>query len=341
MNTTVLKDKNSKLITNSSLEELSSLVKDDLIKVNSLIIANLESNVPLVPMVAKHLVNSGGKRIRPVLTLLSSKLFGYNSGKSHIELAACVEFIHMATLLHDDVIDNSALRRGSPTANSIWGNKTSVLIGDFLFSKAFQLMVKNGSLKILNILSDTSSILAQGEVMQLSMANNIEVSEEKCFRVIEDKTAKLFEAACKVGGVISNAKEEEVLKIAEFGKCIGISFQLIDDAMDYSSDSNKTGKRKGDDFREGKVTLPLIMAVIKGNQKEKNFWKRVIEDLDQNEGDFEEALKIINKYDTIEETIKKAKSYSDSAIKIIGSLPQNPYRDALIEISSFSTYRNS
>ena len=341
MNTTVLKDKNYKFLTNSTLNEITRLLSNELSKVNSLITSNLESKVPLVPIVSKHLVNSGGKRIRPILTLLSSKLFGYNSGESHIELAACVEFIHMATLLHDDVIDNSLMRRGSPTANSIWGNKTSVLVGDFLFSKAFQIMVKNGSLSILNILSETSSVLAQGEVMQLSMANNIETNEKNCFRVIEDKTAKLFEAACKVGGVIAEANDEEIRKIAEYGRYIGISFQLIDDAMDYKSDSNKTGKRKGDDFREGKVTLPLIMAVLRGNEKEKIFWKRVIEDLDQNEGDFEEALRIIHKYDTIEETIKKAKVYTSNAIDVLSSLPNNLYKDALIEISSFSSNRSS
>lgn len=341
MTNLLLKNINNDASITGDISEITHLVKDELDKANKIIINNIESNVPLVPKLAKHLVNSGGKRIRPLLTILSSKLCNYNNGDRHIHMAACVEFIHMATLLHDDVIDGSFMRRGVPTANNLWGNKSSVLVGDFLFSKAFQLMVKDGSLKILNVLSEASSILAQGEVMQLSITNNIETSIENCFSVIEDKTAKLFEAATHVGGIISSATEDQNYRLSEYGKSIGIAFQLIDDAMDYNYKNNKTGKKAGADFKEGKITLPVIIAIQKATKKEKLFWKKVMEDLEQDETDFMTAIKLINKYNAISQTIEKAQEYSNKAIKLIKTFPNNSFRNSLEKIANFSVSRQN
>ena len=246
----------------------------------------------------------------------------------------------MATLLHDDVIDESSMRRGVYTANNLWGNKASVLVGDFLFSKAFEIMVNDGSLKVLNILSETSNVLAQGEVMQLSISNNIETSKENCLKVIEDKTAKLFEAATSVGGVIAKVNNEKIEKLAKLGKHIGTAFQLIDDAMDYKAESKNIGKQKGDDFREGKITLPVVLAITKGNYSERKFWKRVIEDLEQNDDDFEKAIYLIEKHNAIEETIEMAIKQSNHAKTLLKFFPQNSFNEAINEIAEFSVNRN-
>ena len=266
MHNLLIKNKKDVIKNNNTLKDksyLTDLIKDDLKQVNNFMIANIKSEVPLIPLLSEYLLNSGGKRIRPALTILFSKLFGYNYGTRHIQLSSCIEFIHMASLLHDDVVDGSALRRGKKTANRIWGNKASVLVGDYLFSKAFQIMVDDRDYKVLENLSATSKSLAQGEVMQLSLTNNLDINEKKYFKVIEDKTAKLFASSAVVAGIINKTTKNNLKKLHDFGNYIGIAFQLLDDALDYELSDKKIGKKTGDDFKEGKVTLPILLALRK------------------------------------------------------------------------------
>jgi octaprenyl-diphosphate synthase len=253
-----------------SLDALLGLVEGDLKKVNQHILDNMKSPVALIPQLAGHIIASGGKRLRPVLTLASANLCGY-TGQRHIGLAACVEFIHTATLLHDDVVDESDLRRGQASANAIWGNEASVLVGDFLFSRSFQLMTADGSLQVLRILSDASAVIAEGEVLQLMTANEPTTTEEAYLEVIRSKTAKLFAAATRIGAVVAERPQAEEEALESYGMNIGIAFQLIDDVLDYSADQLKLGKTVGDDFREGKVTLPVILAYRRGNEEERAF----------------------------------------------------------------------
>ena len=338
--------KNKKIHTlkekrNKDSINISTLIKEELKKLNKFIIENIKSEVPLIPLLSEHLLEAGGKRIRPTLTILCSKLFGYNYGNRHISLAACIEFIHMASLLHDDVVDESSMRRGKKTANRIWGNKASVLVGDYLFSKAFQIMVNDNDPLVLKALSDASRSLAQGEVMQLSLVNNIDVNKEKYFKVIEDKTAKLFSAAAFIGGVVSREKLDNLNNLSSYGKYIGTSFQILDDVMDYDTSKKNTGKKIGNDFKEGKVTLPILLAISRSNKKEKQFWKRVIEKLEQDENDFEEAIHILIKYDCLNDARQTAKSYADKANKLTSFFPNNIFNDALVELSSFVFERNN
>ena len=316
-------------------------IDQDLRKVNNYIIKNIKSEIPLIPVLSNHLLKSGGKRIRPALTILFSKLFGYDCGLRNIELASCIELIHMASLLHDDVVDESLLRRGSNTANSIWGNKASVLVGDYLFTKAFQIMVKDKDTRVLKTLSSASKSLAQGEVMQLSLENNIDVSKEKYFNVIEDKTAKLFSAAALVGGIVADARESFFPLLSNYGELIGTAFQIFDDAMDYDITNKDIGKKVGDDFKEGKVTLPVILAVAKSNNKERSFWIKAIENLNQEKEDFDYALSIINKYNALHETKEVAQVYAKKAQKILEKLPNNIYNDALVSLTHFIIKRNN
>ena len=263
--------KTSEASEQNTSDFLSNLITEDLKLVNNFMISNIKSEVPLIPLLSEHLLKSGGKRIRPALTILFSKLFGYKYGSRHINLSACIEFIHMASLLHDDVVDESYLRRGKKTANKIWGNKASVLVGDYIFTKAFQIMVADQDLKVLNTLSKASKSLAQGEVMQLSLKNNLDIEEEKYFKVIEDKTAKLFSSSAIVGGIISKCSKRIICKLERFGNNLGIAFQLLDDALDYELSKSRIGKNVGDDFKEGKVTLPLLLAFKQSNKSERNF----------------------------------------------------------------------
>lgn len=321
----------------STLAGLQSLVRDDLAQVDKVILSHIDSGVPLIPTLARHIIASGGKRLRPALTLLSAKLCGY-SGPRHIHLAACVEFIHTATLLHDDVVDESALRRGNATANEVWGNKASVLVGDFLLSRAFQLMVADGSLKVLKILSDASAVIAQGEVLQLSTANNPETTQEQYLEVITAKTAALFAAACELGAVVSEKEEdEEALRIA--GLNLGIAFQIMDDALDYAASQAVLGKTIGDDFREGKVTLPVILAYAQGSGQEKDFWKRTLEMQEIKAGDLEQAIEIIDKYKSIDASIALAETYCDLSRAQISHFAPSPEKDALLETIDFCTQR--
>ena len=334
-----IKDINDSLSNDTGL--VSKLIKDDLKLVNNYMISNIKSEVPLIPLLSEYLLNSGGKRIRPALTILFSKLLGYKFGIRHIHLSSCIEFIHMASLLHDDVVDESDMRRGKKTANKIWGNKASVLVGDYLFSKAFQIMVADSDFAVLENLSSASKSLAQGEVMQLSLTNNLDIDEEKYFKVIEDKTAKLFSSSAVVGGIITKCSKNIIYDLEAFGKYIGIAFQLLDDALDYELSKNKIGKNTGDDFKEGKVTLPILFALRNASKSEKNFWKRVIEDLDQKENDFKKAQELLIKHDSIEKTKNMAKLYSEKARQLLKNFPQNIYNKALIELTSFVYNRES
>ena len=333
--------KNTKPFNRDSESLMTNLIRDDLKLVNNFMITNIKSEVPLIPLLPEYLINSGGKRIRPALTILFSKLFGYKYGSRHINLSACIELIHMASLLHDDVVDESAMRRGAKTANKIWGNKASVLVGDYIFTKAFQIMVADQDLKVLENLSNASKSLAQGEVMQLSLKNNLDIDSEKYFKVIEDKTAKLFSSSAVVGGIISKCSEEIIYKLDAFGKNIGIAFQLLDDALDYEYSHKNIGKNIGDDFKEGKVTLPLLLALRKSNVSEKLFWKKVIEDLDQENKDFKYAQSLLIKYNCIVETKNIAKRYAKKAENILKKFPQNIYNEALVELTKFVFTRSN
>ena len=322
----------------TALQTLLDLVKDDMDKVNQTIIQKMQSPVVLIPQLAGHLIASGGKRIRPMMTLASAHLCGYE-GDHHITLATTVEFIHSATLLHDDVVDESNLRRGASTANSIWGNQSSVLVGDFLFSKSFELMTETGSLKVMKILSHASSVIAEGEVLQLITANDTETTEDSYMTVIASKTAALFAAACEIGAVISNrpAREQEALQ--SYGKNLGIVFQLIDDVLDFSAEEEKLGKNIGDDFRDGKITLPVILAFRRGTGDERKFWRRTMEELDQKEGDLDHALKLIKKHKSLKDTTERARHYGAIARDALAIFPNNEYRKALENIVDFCIKR--
>jgi len=335
--------KKKEIIFESFINELTDLCKEDLISVNTIILNKLDSNVPLIQEVAKYLILSGGKRLRPLLTVssfhMTNSKIKNNNNINHIGLSAAVEFIHTATLLHDDVIDESKQRRGKPTANEKWENKTSVLVGDFLFSRAFQLMTKYGNTDTLKILADTSVVISEGEVLELVNDKNLEINEDIYFNVVNAKTASLFSAACQVGAISAEASKTEINSLKSFGTNFGMTFQLIDDAIDYSSNKKILGKNTGDDFKEGKITLPIILAYGRSNDKEKKFWQKVISKLDQNNGDFEYALEIINKYNCIQDTITRAKHFSNVAIDSLDIFKDSQYKDRLISLVSKSISR--
>ena len=339
----VIKINKLKARFNDEIIKITSLCNEDLLSTNTLIIEKLDSNVPLIKEIASYLVLSGGKRLRPLLTFCSFHLINNkkSNNKNYIGLAAAVYFIHAATLLHDDVIDESKKRRGSLSANEVWGNKTSVLVGDFLFSRAFQLMTKYGNLEVLKILSDTSVIISEGEVLELSNDKDPTINEDIYFEVINGKTASLFSAACQVGciGAKGSLKELEALK--SFGTNFGMAFQLIDDVIDYSSTNEKLGKNIGDDFKEGKITLPIILAYLRSNDQEKKFWKKTIIDLNQSKEDLQKAIEIMNKYDCIEDTIERARHFSNVAIDSLGIFQNNEYRKSLMDLIKTSLNRFS
>lgn len=323
--------------TTPTLDSLYQLIADDMMQVNQVIIEQSRNEISLISDLAAHIISAGGKRMRPALTIACARLCGYE-GTRHIYLAACVEFIHTATLLHDDVVDESHLRRGNATANDIWGNKSSVLVGDFLFSRAFQLMVADGSLRTLKILSDTSAIIAQGEVQQLMTVHAPQTSEETYLEVIRAKTAALFSAASELGAVVSERADLEEAMIA-LGLNLGIAFQLVDDALDYAASEAALGKNIGDDFREGKITLPVILAYQMANEEEKAFFKRTLEDEDQREGDLQQAIEILNHYQTIELTLERAQAFAEKARHALRSFPPSPMRSALEETVDFCVHR--
>ncbi len=321
-------------IGTASLDGLAEIVADDLSAVNDLILARMDSPVALIPQLAGHVIAAGGKRLRPMLTLASAKLSNHR-GRRHIGLAACVEFIHTATLLHDDVVDDSSLRRGLASANAVWGNKPSVLVGDFLFSRAFELMVEDGSLEVLAILSRASSIIAEGEVMQLITSNDVDTTEGAYLEVIRAKTAELFAAACRIGAVVADRPKAEADALERFGMNLGIAFQLVDDVLDYSALQATLGKTIGDDFREGKMTLPVVLAFARGDASEQAFWRRTVEDLDQNEGDFGRAIAILEQRRALADTLARARDYGAIAVDALDIFPDTVIRRALADVVSF------
>ena len=322
----------------NALDRLQELVRNDLLAVNRTILDRMQSPVALIPQLAGHLISSGGKRLRPVLTLLCAQMCNYQ-GQKHVPLAACVEFIHTATLLHDDVVDDSSLRRGIESANAVWGNQASVLVGDFLFSRSFQIMVECGSLQVLRILSNASAIIAEGEVKQLANTNNLDINEKDCLEVITAKTAKLFAAACEIGAVVAEKPKEVSQSLAEFGLKFGIGFQLIDDLMDYTASDEAIGKTVGDDFREGKVTLPVLLTYQKGTKKEREFWKKTIEDGIQQKGDLDIAISLIKQYGVFDEIKSLAKNYISEGCDELAIFPKGKAREALKEAASFCVNR--
>ena len=312
-----------------SLDGLTNLVADDLRDVNELIVRYMDSPVVLIPQLASHLIAAGGKRLRPVLTLASAKMCGYADGIRHIALAACVEFIHTATLLHDDVVDDSGLRRGLASANAVFGNKASVLVGDFLFSRSFELMVEDGSLDVLRILSHASSVIAEGEVLQLITSNDTETSETAYLDVIRAKTAQLFAAACRIGAVVADRPRVEEEALETYGMNLGIAFQLIDDVLDFSAEQAKLGKTVGDDFREGKITLPIILAFRRGDNEERAFWRRTLESLEQTENDLTRALDLMTKHNALTDTVSRAQHYGAIARDSLGLFGNGEEKRAL------------
>src|SRR5690606_10431493 len=307
-------------------------------RVNALILEHMQSSVPLIPQVAEHIIAAGGKRLRPLLVLAGARLVGVDNDRP-LALAACVEFIHTATLLHDDVVDESDLRRGNETANVLWGNQASVLVGDFLFSRSFQLMVEDGSLEVLAILSNASAVIAEGEVMQLMNVGHTNTTEDSYLQVISSKTAALFAAACEVGAVVANRPKAEAQALESYGRNLGIAFQLVDDALDYSAEQQALGKAIGDDFREGKVTLPILLAFRRGNTEERAFWKRVIEDGEQQDADLRTAITIINRHAALEDTIERARHYGAMAKDALGIFEDSEIKSALLEAVDFSIER--
>ncbi|MEQ8441517.1 MAG: polyprenyl synthetase family protein [Alphaproteobacteria bacterium] len=317
-----------------SLDPLLALVEDDMKLVNQQIIDQMKSPVALIPQLAGHLIAAGGKRLRPVLTLASAKLCGYE-GARHIALAACVEYIHTATLLHDDVVDESDLRRGQQSANAIWGNEASVLVGDFLFSRAFQLMTADGSLEVLRILSDASAVIAEGEVLQLMTANEPTTTEQAYLDVIRSKTATLFAAATRIGAVVADRPKADQDALESYGMNLGIAFQLIDDVLDYSADQRALGKTVGDDFRDGKVTLPVILSYRRGGEEERRFWHRTIEEQDQKDGDLETAMEFMMRHRALEDTVDRARHYCSIARDALGLFQEGEVRTALSDVVDF------
>ena len=318
----------------TSLGPIVELVENDIKAVNQVVIDRMQSDVSLIPQLAGHIVASGGKRLRPMLTLAASRMCGY-SGSRHVGLAACVEFIHTATLLHDDVVDESDLRRGSASANAVWGNKASVLVGDFLFSRSFELMVEDGSLKVLGILSSASAKIAEGEVAQLVTANDTETGEAAYLNVISCKTAQLFAAACRIGAVVAERPMVEEEALDTFGLNLGIAFQLIDDVLDYSAKQAQLGKTIGDDFREGKITLPIILAFRRGSGEERAFWRRTLENLEQEDQDLETALSYLEKHNALNDTVDRARHYGSIARDALGIFPDNPEKKSLSHLIEF------
>ncbi|WP_297372152.1 polyprenyl synthetase family protein [Acidocella sp.] len=305
---------------------------------NEAILARMDSPVALIPQLAAHIVAAGGKRLRPLLTLAAARLCGYQ-GNRQVKLAACVEFIHTATLLHDDVVDESVLRRGFASANAVFGNKASVLVGDFLFARAFQLMVEDGSLEVLRILCAASATIAEGEVLQLTTQNDLSTTEERYFDVIRGKTAALFAAACEVGAVIAEVPPAQQDALARFGMDLGMAFQLVDDALDYAAQQSELGKTVGDDFREGKLTYPVLLAIADASPEERGFWERTVEQGEQSESDLLTALELIARHDTIRRSIAKADEFVASACAALDQFPATEIRDILKDIARYTTAR--
>ncbi len=327
--------------TDKPQDRLAEWLAEDMTAVNQLIRERMASrNAPRIPEVTAHLIDAGGKRLRPLLTLAAARMLGYG-GPFHIHLAATVEFIHTATLLHDDVVDESLRRRGRPTANLLWDNKSSVLVGDYLFARSFQLMVETGSLRVLDILSNASATIAEGEVLQLTAARDLGTDEAVYLQVIRGKTAALFAAATEVGGVIAGAQDDQIADLATFGDALGIAFQIADDLLDYGGDDGAIGKNTGDDFREGKVTLPIIKAVAKATADERAFWVRVIGKGDQRDGDLAQARNLMQRHGALEAARRDALDWAATARKALANLPDHPLRQMLDDLTLYVVSRIS
>jgi len=321
-----------------SLDPLIALVAPELNQVNSVILDRMQSEVALIPELAGHLIAGGGKRMRPMLTLAAARLLDY-AGTRHHKLAACVEFIHTATLLHDDVVDGSGLRRGKRTANLIWGNPATVLVGDFLFSRAFELMVEDGSLRVLKILSSASSTIAEGEVNQLTAQRQVSIGEDRYLNIISAKTAALFAAATRISAVVAERDDATETALDSYGRNLGIAFQLVDDAIDYASDDATMGKSAGDDFREGKVTLPVILAYARGDKSERAFWQAAVSGERSSDADLAEAIQLLTDSGAIADTLVRARHYGQRAIDALAPFSASASKAALIETVEFATAR--
>ena len=325
---------------NSAYLELKNLLGDKLQKVENLIQEKLRSDVNLIQKMSNHHLGSGGKRLRALLTLESAKLTGYKEDKRDINLAACVELIHSATLLHDDVIDESELRRGVKTTNSVWGNQSSILVGDYLLSRCFEMMVEDGDLEVLKLLSSTSSKIAQGEVLQLQHKGEADLLEETYIDIINLKTASLFSAATKTGACLSGSNEKEKKALESYGRNLGLAFQIADDALDFYAKEKLFGKEIGKDFFEGKVTLPMIIIFQKGNNEEKNFLNEIMRKEKRTEQDFSNTLSLINKYKAVEATFKKAEYFVNVSYDALAIFPDNEDKKILQNLTSFSLNRS-
>jgi octaprenyl-diphosphate synthase len=321
-----------------SLDAMIALVAADMNGVNSVILDRMQSKVALIPELAGHLIAGGGKRMRPMLTLACASLLGY-PGTRHHKLAASVEFIHTATLLHDDVVDGSGMRRGKRTANLIWGNPASVLVGDFLFSRAFELMVEDGSLKVLRILSHASAVIAEGEVEQLTAQRQVDTDEDHYLAIISAKTAALFAAACRVAPVVAEASEEDELALEAYGRNLGIAFQLTDDVIDYASDAETMGKGVGDDFRDGKMTLPVILAYARGTEEDRAFWRSAMGGQRVADEDLAHAISLLRSTDALSDTVDRARQYGRRAIDALAKFPASKAKSALTEAAEFAVAR--
>jgi octaprenyl-diphosphate synthase len=320
------------------LEPLQALVDADMRRVNQLIVERLDSPICLIPELAGRLIAAGGKRVRPMLTLIAAQLCGYY-GERHLKLAAAVEFIHSATLLHDDVVDQSELRRGLATANAIWGNKPSVLVGDFLFARAFQLMVEDGSLDVLSILANASAVIAEGEVAQLMTANDANTTEDAYIRVVTAKTATLFAAAAQIGAVVAERPSLEVEALRFYGENLGIAFQLVDDVLDYSAREVVLGKSVGDDFRDGKITLPIVLAFGRGSEEERRFWRRTLENSEQGTDDLARAIGLLERHGALADSLVRAARYGDLATDALAVFPASPAKQAMLDLVDFCIER--
>jgi octaprenyl-diphosphate synthase len=320
------------------IEPLVALVADDMAQVNQTILSRAGSDVEMIPEIANHLISSGGKRLRPILTLATAGLCGYD-GDGHVKLAAAVEFMHTATLLHDDVVDESDLRRGKAAARVLWGNEASVLVGDFLLGQAFKMMVEVGSLPCLDVLSTAAAVIAEGEVMQLSAAKDTATTEDAYLKVIRAKTAALFSAACEVGPILAGGGKAEVEACRGYGANLGIAFQLIDDALDYGGSAAKLGKNVGDDFREGKITLPVVLSFRRGSTVDRAFWRRTLEQGEVVDGDLESALALMKKHRALEDTVERARLYGAMARDALELFPASSWKHALLDAVEFAVQR--
>ena len=321
-----------------TLDPMLSLTANGMNSVNAVILDRMQSEIPLIPRLAGHLISGGGKRLRPMLTLAGAELVGYQ-GTRHHKLAAAVEFIHTATLLHDDVVDGSELRRGKAAANIIFGNPATVLVGDFLFSRAFELMTEDGSLRVLKILSHASAVIAEGEVSQLTAQRQIETSEERYLQIIGAKTAALFAAASQISAVVAECGDEQERALEDYGRNLGVAFQLVDDAIDYDSDAAEMGKDRGDDFREGKMTLPVILAYARGSEDERRFWKDAIMGHRSSDADLEHAIELIGRHNALDDTRERARHFAQRAIDAISIFPDSKARQAMAEAAQFAVAR--